>query len=37
MVGLESIMETALPPEDPVAHLASLRFQRLGTLKELGL
>jgi hypothetical protein len=37
MVGLESVLETALPPEDPEAYLANLRFQRLGTLEELGL
>ncbi len=37
MVGLDSIMETAFPPEDPETYLANLRFQRLGTLEELGL
>ena len=37
MVGLDSIMETAFPPEDPETYLANLRFQRLGTLGELGL
>jgi hypothetical protein len=37
MVGLDSVMETAFPPEDPVRYLASPRFQRLGTLEELGL
>jgi hypothetical protein len=37
MVGLDSTMETAFPPEDPDAYLTNLRFQRLGTLKELGL
>jgi hypothetical protein len=37
MMGLDSIMETAFPPENPVIYLANLRFQRLGTLEELGL
>jgi hypothetical protein len=37
LVGLDSIMETAFPPKDPEAYLANLRFQRLGTLEELGL
>jgi hypothetical protein len=37
MIGLDSIMETAFPPEDPEKYLANLRFQRLGTLEELGL
>jgi|SRR5882724_708573 len=37
MVGLDSVMETACPPEDPETDLANLRFQRLGTLEELGL
>jgi hypothetical protein len=37
MVDLDSIMETAFPPEDPETYLANLRFQRLGTLEELGL
>jgi hypothetical protein len=37
MIGLDSIMETAFPPEDPETYLANLRFQRLGTLEELGL
>ena len=36
-LGLDSVMETAFPPEDPEAYLANLRFQRLGTLEELGL
>ena len=36
MVGLDSIMETAFPPEDPETYLANLRFQRLETLGELG-
>jgi hypothetical protein len=37
MVGLDSIMETALPPENLETYLANPRFQRLGTLEELGL
>jgi hypothetical protein len=37
MVGFDSTMETAFPPEDPETYLANLRFQRLGTLEELGL
>ena len=37
MVGLDSVMETAFPPENPETYLANLRFQRLGTLEELGL
>ena len=37
MVGLDSVMETAFPPEKPETYLANLRFQRLGTLEELGL
>jgi hypothetical protein len=37
MVGLDSVMETAFPPEDLETYLANLRFQRLGTLEELGL
>ena len=37
MVGPDSTMETAFPPEDPETYLANLRFQRLGTLEELGL
>lgn len=37
MLGLDSIMETAFPPENPATYLANLRFQRLGTLEELGL
>jgi hypothetical protein len=35
MVGLDSIMETAFPPEDPGTYLANPQFQRLGTLEEL--
>ena len=37
MIGLDSIMETAFPPENPATYLTNLRFQRLGTLEELGL
>jgi hypothetical protein len=37
MLGLDGVMETAFPPEDLEAYLANLRFQRLGTLEELGL
>lgn len=37
MVDLDGIVETAFPPEDPETYLANLRFQRLGTLEELGL
>jgi hypothetical protein len=37
MVGLDGMMETAFPPENPETYLANLRFQRLGTLEELGL
>jgi len=37
MIGLDSIMETAFPPDNPATYLANLRFQRLGTLEELGL
>ena len=37
MVGLDGVMETAFPPEDPETYLANLRFQRLRTLGELGL
>jgi hypothetical protein len=37
MIGLDSIMETAFPPENSAISLANLRFQRLGTLEELGL
>jgi hypothetical protein len=36
MGGLDSVMETALPPEDPEAYVANLRFQRLGTLTKPG-
>jgi hypothetical protein len=37
MVGLDSVLETAFSAEDPETYLANLRFQRLGTLEELGL
>jgi hypothetical protein len=37
MIGLDSIMETAFPPQDSAIYLANLQFQRLGTLEELGL
>jgi hypothetical protein len=37
MVDLDGILETAFPPEDPETYLTNLRFQRLGSLKELGL
>jgi hypothetical protein len=37
MIGLDSIMETAFPPENSAIYLTNLRFQRLGTLEELGL
>jgi hypothetical protein len=37
MVGLDSVMETAFPPEAPETYLANPRFQRLGILEELGL
>ena len=37
MVALDGVMETAFPPEDLETYLANLRFQRLGTLEELGL
>lgn len=37
MVGLDGVMETAFPPEDPEIYLANPWFQRLGTLEELGL
>lgn len=37
MLNLNNVMETAFPPEDPETYLANLRFQRLGTLEELGL
>jgi hypothetical protein len=36
MGGLDSVMETAFPPEDPETYVANLRFQRRGTLEELG-
>ena len=37
MFDLDGMMETAFPPEDPERYLVNLRFQRLGTLEELGL
>jgi hypothetical protein len=37
MMGLDGIMETAFPPEDPETYLANPQFERLGTLEELGL
>ncbi len=37
MMSLDGLMETAFPPEEPGVYLADPRFQRLGTLKELGL
>lgn len=37
MMGLDGIMETAFPPEDPETYLADRRFARLGTLEDLGL
>jgi|SRR3989442_1659151 len=36
MLGLDGVMETAFPPEDPVTYLGDPRFTRLGTLEELG-
>jgi hypothetical protein len=36
MFDLDGMMETAFPPEDPERYLANLRFQRRGTLEELG-
>lgn len=36
MLSLDGIVETAFPMEEPYAYLADQRFQRLGTLKELG-
>lgn len=36
MCGLDGIMETAFPPEDPATYLANPRFIRLGTVEELG-
>ena len=37
MVDLDSVMETAFPPEAPETYLANRRFPQLGTLEELGL
>jgi hypothetical protein len=36
MGGLDSVMETPFSAEDPETYVANLRFQRLGTLEELG-
>lgn len=36
MLGMDGLMETAFPPEDPVTYLGDPRFTRLGTLEELG-
>jgi len=36
MLGPDGLMETAFPPEEPERYLAHPRFQRLGTLEELG-
>ena len=37
MLGLDGIMETAFPPDDPETYLAHSQFTRLGTLEGLGL
>ncbi len=37
MLGLDGVMETAFPPDDPETYLANSQFTRLGTLEELGL
>jgi hypothetical protein len=37
MMGLDGLMETAFPPEEPETYLANPRFQQMGTLEELGL
>jgi len=37
MMGLDGLMETAFPPEEPETYLANRRFQQMGTLEELGL
>jgi hypothetical protein len=34
MLGLDGIMETAFPPEDPETYLAGPQFQRLGSLEK---
>jgi hypothetical protein len=36
MLGMDGVMETAFPPEDPGTYLGDARFTRLGTLEELG-
>jgi hypothetical protein len=35
MLGIDGVMETAFPPEDPAAYLAAPRFRRVGTVEEL--
>lgn len=35
MLGMDGVMETAFPPEDPATYLADPRFTRLGTVEEL--
>ena len=37
MMGLDGLMETAFPPEDPEMYFANPRFQQMGTPEELGL
>jgi hypothetical protein len=37
MLGLDGVMETAFPPDDPETYLAHSQFTRLGTLEGLGL
>ena len=37
MTSQDGVMETAFPPEEPEAYLTDPRFQRLGTVEELGL
>jgi hypothetical protein len=37
MLGLNGIMETVFPPDDPETYLAHSQFTRLDTLEELGL
>jgi len=36
MCGLDGVMETAFPPEDPATYLAHAPFTCLGTIEELG-
>jgi hypothetical protein len=36
MLGVDGLMETAFPPEDPAMYLAAPRFTRVDTLEELG-